>query len=123
MQNFLGAHIFLEREKEREEKKILRLIVIIILDMKGNRREWWTLIFDKNNKKIIEKLQYYNTERVCKRESECVEELFTFSGKKIPMMHTLSRVKLNYFQSNLQSEGVFICNNFCVCFDKNFECK
>lgn len=33
MQNFLGAHIFLEREKEREEEKILRLIVIIILDM------------------------------------------------------------------------------------------
>lgn len=80
-----GAYLSRERERERGEKDseayryyYFRYEVL----SKGNRREWWTLIFDKNNKKIIEKLQYYNTERVCKRESECVEELLRLVEKK-----------------------------------------
>ena len=56
---------------------------------------------------------------VCAKEKSNVwMNSFTFSGKKNPYdAFMLSRVKFNYFQSSLQSKGVFIYNNFCVRFD------
>lgn len=56
---------------------------------------------------------------VCAKEKSNVwMNSFTFSGKKNPYdAFILSRVKFNYFQSSLQSKGVFIYNNFCVRFD------